>query len=132
MNVYVYDMLICTDIIISFGGESKVLKNVAIDTGAAQSIFNSKFVEDIGIVPSISDKVLKTRGVGGEMKFFCRTVDKIEIGNILLDNIEVDFGNIDPHGEISGLLGMDILKRIRAVIDVEIPIINLKQKKSFV
>ena len=129
MQVYTYDMLICTDIVISFNGVSKVLKNVAVDTGAAQSILNSRFVEDIGIVPSTSDKVLKTRGVGGEMKFFCKTIDKIRIGNIILENHEMDFGNIDPNGEIFGLIGMDILKEIRAVIDVEIPSIGLKDHK---
>jgi predicted aspartyl protease len=121
MLVYIYDMLICTDLTITFNGKSKVLKNVAIDTGAAQSILNLAFVEELGIVPGTSDKVLKAKGIGGEMKFFYRVVDEIKIGDNILKNIEVDFGNIDPKGEIMGLIGLDFLRRIRAVIDVEVP-----------
>ena len=66
MDVYIFDGLICTDVIITFRGKTKTLKNVAVDTGAVQSILNSVLVEDIGIIPSISDKPVKTRGIGGE------------------------------------------------------------------
>ncbi len=38
----------------------------------------------------------------------------------------MDFGDIDPSGEINGLIGLDLLKAIRAVIDVNIPIVFLK------
>ena len=41
----------------------------------------SSAVEDLGIVPSTSDKILKTKGIGGEMKFFYKHVDEIKIGN---------------------------------------------------
>ncbi|MDP4179956.1 MAG: retropepsin-like aspartic protease [Bacillota bacterium] len=127
MQVYIYDMLICTDLTVRFKGKSKVLKNVVIDTGAAQSIMNSAFVEDLGIMPSASDKVLKAKGIGGEMKFFYRIVDEIKIGDKVLENVEMDFGNIDPKGEIMGLIGLDLLNRLRVVIDVEIPAVSQKK-----
>lgn len=41
---YTSDGHICTDIEISFGGKSKVLRNVVIDTGAVQSILCSETV----------------------------------------------------------------------------------------
>lgn len=41
MNIYKFDKLICTDITINFRDKEKFLKNVVIDTGAAQSIINS-------------------------------------------------------------------------------------------
>lgn len=129
MQVYIYDMLICTDLTVTFNGKSKVLKNVVVDTGAAQSILNSACVEDLGIVPSTSDKILKTKGIGGEMKFFYRHVDEIKIGNDIFPNIEIDFGNIDPKGEIMGLIGLDLLKKLRAVIDVEVPLVCEKNDK---
>lgn len=126
MQVYIYDALICTDLEISFKGKSKVLKNVVIDTGAAQSILNSSFVEELGIVPSAGDRVLKAKGIGGEIKFFYRLIDRIRIGDFSLENIEMDFGNIDPKGEIAGLIGLDLLNKLRAVIDVEIPLVSSK------
>ena len=129
MQVYIYDMMICTDLTIAFNGKSKVLKNVVIDTGAAQSILNSACVEEVGIVPNTSDKILKTKGIGGEMKFFYRCVDEIKIDNNVFHNIEIDFGNIDPKGEIMGLIGLDLLNRLRAVIDVEVPLVYGKNKE---
>ena len=126
MRVYIFDRLICTDITITFNGKSKVLKNVVIDTGAAQSIINSQFVTDLGIAPNFQDKVIKTRGIGGELKFFYRNVDELKIGNFVFKNLEIDFGEIDPKGEISGLIGLDILNNIRAIIDIEIPIVECK------
>ena len=80
MDVHVFDRLICTEAIVAFHGRNTILKHVVIDTGAAQSILNSALVEDIGIIPSISDKPVKTRGIGGEMKFFYRKVNKLIIG----------------------------------------------------
>ncbi len=50
MQVYIYDMMICTDLTIAFNGKSKVLKNVVIDTGAAQSILNSACVEEVVLI----------------------------------------------------------------------------------
>lgn len=126
MEVYIFDGLICTDINITFQGKSKILKNIVIDTGAVQSIINSAFVEDIGIIPSTSDKPVKTRGIGGEMKFFYRLVDSLNIGQSSFKNVIIDFGDIDPKGEIAGLLGLDLLKEIGAIIDVEIPKISRK------
>lgn len=127
MQIYIYDALICTDLKISFKGKSKVLKNVVIDTGAAQSILNSALVEELGIVPSTSDRILKTKGIGGQIKFFYRLVDSIEIGGVAFENLEMDFGDIDPKGEISGLIGLDLLGKLRTVIDVEIPVVYEKK-----
>ena len=55
MDVYIFVGLVCTDVTITFGNKVKLLRNVAIDTGAVQSIINSSHVEDIGIIPNISD-----------------------------------------------------------------------------
>ncbi|NSW90112.1 MAG: retropepsin-like domain-containing protein [Firmicutes bacterium] len=126
MNVYLFDRLICTDITVTFNGKSKTLKNVVVDTGAAQSIINSIFVADLEIAPSFKDKMVKTRGIGGDLEFFYRTVDELKIGDFTFKNYEIDFGEIDPKGEISGLIGLDLLNELRAVIDVEIPIIYNK------
>jgi hypothetical protein len=51
----------------------------------------------------------------------------MEIGNNVFKNIKIDFGNIDPSGEINGLIGLDLLKSLHAVIDIDIPSIYLKQ-----
>ncbi|WP_010247942.1 retropepsin-like aspartic protease [Acetivibrio cellulolyticus] len=126
MNTYKFDRLICTDVNISFGGKKKVLKNVVIDTGAAQSIINSLAVEDIGISPEYVGEISTTYGIGGELVFFTKVVDNFIIADTEFKSLEMDFGEIDSKGELTGLIGMDLLEKLRAVIDVEIPLVYEK------
>lgn len=119
--LYLFDGLICTDVEVHFEGQMKLLKNVVIDTGAVQSILNHSFVIDIGINPKFVDEFRMTYGIGGEMAYFCRKIDKIKIGDFEFADFDIDFGDIDPNGEIQGLIGLDVLKSMRAVIDIEIP-----------
>ena len=126
MDVYQYDGLICTDIKITYKDKEKVLNNIVIDTGAVQTIFNSNFVEDIGLFPDENDVIGTTRGIGGEIKFFHKVIDKLTIGKTSFSNIRIDFGNIDPKNEIKGLIGLDFLEITKSVIDVEIPLIYQK------
>lgn len=127
MKIYKYDGLICTDISIKFNGKIKVLNNIVVDTGAVQSIINSLVVEDLDIVPRFLDELSTTIGIGGEMSFFSKLIDEVKIGNKAFKNIEMDFGEIDSKGEIKGLIGLDILENLRAIIDVEIPNISYKE-----
>jgi hypothetical protein len=50
---------------------------------------------------------------------FIKKVDKISMGDHVLEDFEVDFGVIDPNGQINGLLGLDILMKIGSVIDLK-------------
>lgn len=106
--------------------KEKILDNVVIDTGAVQTILNSNFVEDIGLFPDKNDVIGTTRGIGGEIKFFHKVIDKLTIGKSSFSNIRIDFGNIDPKNEIKGLIGLDFLQITKSIIDVEIPLIYQK------
>lgn len=127
MNIYKFDKLICTDITINYKGNYKVLKNIVIDTGAAQSIINSLAVEDIDISPEYIGELSTTWGIGGEMAFFTKVIDNLKIADIEFKMLEMDFGEIDSKGELMGLIGIDLLEKIRAIIDIEIPEITLKR-----
>src|SRR3989339_406889 len=118
MNIYKFDNLICTDIVINFRGKEKLLKNVVIDTGAAQSIINSVSVESIDILAEYFGELSTTWGIGGEMAFFTKTIDSIKIADIEFTMLEIDFGEIDSKGELTGLIGIDLLEKMRAVIDI--------------
>lgn len=59
-------------------------------------------------------------GVGGsEHHSFVKKVNAVRVGSFLLKDIELDFGIIDPKGKINGLLGLDILVEVGAVIDLK-------------
>jgi len=126
VNIYKFDGLICTDVKIIYNEKEKVLKNVVIDTGAAETIFNSLSVNDIGLNPEYIDEFCYTYGIGGEIPYFKKQIDSIFIDSFEFRNIVVDFGEIDSTAEISGIIGLNFLEKMRTVIDVEIPKVYLK------
>ena len=120
MNMNFQDGLLFTSIQISFRGSTNVIENVVIDTGAAETIISPDAVEDIGIFAELEDSVNSFYGVGGSLhNFFSKNVEKIKLGEVSLEKIKMDFGVIDPKGYINGLLGLDLLMKLGAVIDLK-------------
>ncbi|MFZ5985661.1 MAG: aspartyl protease family protein [Bacillota bacterium] len=120
MNIQYKNGLVFTTIEITFRGSSKIIDNTVIDTGACETIISPDIVEDIGIFAELNDKVNSFYGVGGSLhNFFSKVVDEIKIGDKIIGSTKVDFGVIDPEGTINGLLGLDFLMEIGAVIDLK-------------
>lgn len=120
MKIQFQDGLLFASIQISFRGTTRVIDNIVIDTGAAESIISPDAVEDIGIFAEPEDNVNSFYGVGGSLhNFFSKNVDEIKLGQVKLDKVKMDFGVIDPKGYINGLLGLDLLIKIGAVINLK-------------
>ncbi|RCX17511.1 aspartyl protease [Anaerobacterium chartisolvens] len=112
--------LLFTSLKLNYLGQEKVINNIVLDTGAVETLISPDTVLDIGIEAINSDSVNSYYGIGGDLhSFFSKAVDYVEIGNIKLDGIKLDFGVIDPHGDINGLLGLDILLKLDAQIDLK-------------
>ena len=120
MNIRFQDGLLFTSIQIFFRGSTKVIENIVIDTGSAETIISPDAVEDIGIFAEMDDSVNSFYGVGGGLhNFFSKKVEKIKLGHVSLKEVKLDFGVIDPKGNINGLLGLDLLMMLGAVIDLK-------------
>ena len=125
MNIEYRNGLIFTTIEIMFRGKSILIDNIVVDTGACETIISPDVVEDIGIIVELNDKVNSFYGVGGSLhNFFSKVVDEIKFGNRSINTTKVDFGVIDPEGAINGLLGLDFLMELGALIDLK----NLEMK----
>lgn len=124
MNIRYDNGLLFMDIEISYLGESKLIKNVVIDTGASHTIISPDIVSSIGISASPTDKFITMYGVGGEHYAYRKKVDLISICKNDLRDIEIDFGVIDENGNINGLIGLDVLLELGVSIDLK----NLKLK----
>ncbi|UOF90599.1 aspartyl protease family protein [Fodinisporobacter ferrooxydans] len=99
------------------------IENIVIDTGAAETILSPDAVEEIGIFAELDDYVHSFYGIGGSLhNFYSKQVDGVNLGSVNFANVRLDFGVIDPYGNINGLLGLDILMKLNAVIDLK----NLK------
>lgn len=127
MKLEYRDGLLFTAIEIVYKGKSKVIENVVVDTGAAGSIISPDIVDELGIYAELNDKIMEYYGVGGSTHIaFIKKIDNIIIGNERINNIEIDFGLIDQSGEINGLIGLDILMEVGAIIDLNELIIDVK------
>jgi len=120
MNMKFQDGLLFTSIQISFRGRTKIIENIVIDTGAAETLISPDAVEDIGIFAELEDSVNSFYGVGGSLhNFFSKNVKQVKLGEDSLEDVKIDFGVIDPKGTINGLLGLDLLMKLGAVIDLK-------------
>lgn len=120
MKIEYRDGLLFTTLEIYFKDSYKVINNIVIDTGASISIISTDIVESIGIFAEAGDPIVSSMGVGGSIhNSFEKNIDFIKIGNKGLNNIKLDFGIIDPKGEINGLLGLDVLIKLGVSIDLE-------------
>ena len=120
MDIQLCNGLLFTSIKLIYKGASKVIENVVIDTGAAETIISPDIVEEIGIIAEPKDTVSSFYGVGGSFhNFFSKKVDEIEIENVVIKEVKLDFGVIDPNGDINGLLGLDFLVSTGAIIDLQ-------------
>lgn len=120
MEMEFKDGLLFTSFQISFRGNTKLIENIVIDTGAAESIISPDAVEELGIFAEPGDSVNSFYGVGGSLhNFFSKNVDEINFDRVTLNDVKLDFGIIDPKGYINGLLGLDLLMKTGAVIDLK-------------
>ncbi len=94
------------------------LVNVLLDTGSAGTILSADRVLAVGLQYEIDDIVHRIRGVGGAEFVFTKTVDALTLGELQIDNFEVEIGAMDYGIEIDGIIGMDFLTLIGATIDL--------------
>ena len=118
-TIKIIDSLPFIELSIHFRGSSVFLHNVLVDAGSATSILKLELVEKIGIKAEPEDCIGSVAGVGGKEFVFIKKIDSIEICGFRMNNIGMDIGVMDYGADIDGILGMDILSRIQAVIDLE-------------
>ena len=120
MKIEFREGLLFTSISLVFRDSILIINDIVIDTGAAETLLSPDAVEKIGLVAKVGDNISSFYGVGGSFhNSFSKHVDKIKLGTIELEDVKVDFGVIDPSGRINGLLGLDLLMEIGAIIDLK-------------
>jgi predicted aspartyl protease len=112
--------LLFASIKISYHGNSTIVDNVVIDTGATSSIIELSAIEDLGIRFTKDDEIETFYGVNGMFSYIKRTADYIALGDKSANDYTFYVGSIDE--TINGLIGLDLLIKLNAVI-------NLKEMK---
>lgn len=119
--------LLYTDLELNHEGKIIIVKDVIVDTGASHTIIMSEYLEDMNVGFSEDDTIVRASGYGGTVGYSVRKlINNISCGDISVNNMKIDFGEIDPYERVNGLLGLDFLRNANIVIDLVENIISKK------
>lgn len=112
--------LLYADIEISQGDRTVRIDNVIVDTGCCHTIIITDYLEEIDVELVDDDEIIKAIGFGGvQFSAVRKKIEQIRLGDLVVDNMKIDFGIIDPNDRINGLLGLDFLLAIKAKINLD-------------
>ena len=103
-----------------YRGNHLVLKNILLDTGSAGTVFSTDKVSPIGLTYELNDMIHSIRGVGGSEFVFTKTIDGLKVDRLQVGALEVEIGAMDYGFEIDGIIGMDFLAQVGAVVDLSV------------
>lgn len=115
---YKYGLPFC-EITILYKENELILNNVLLDTGSGGTLFKMDKVDEIGITIEREDTIETISGVGGVEFVYKKNIDKIIFGNVHVKNFNIEIGVMDYGFEINGIIGIDFMKHIGAIIDLD-------------
>lgn len=121
MNIQIKDGLPTVEIKIKYKDKEKILKNVLLDTGSSNTIFDVDSVEDIGLViDPLEGKARRMYGVGGESELcYEQKVENLNVGNYLLNNFIIQLGMTKENYGFECILGVDFMIGNKVNLDFE-------------
>jgi hypothetical protein len=118
MKIWIEDGLPYTAAVLTHQGTEQRLQRVLIDTGSGGTVFSVDTLLSLGVRYEMDDVIHRIRGIGGAEFVFSKTIDRIAIENLVLHNFDVEVGVMDYGVTLDGIIGMDFLLQVGAVIDL--------------
>ncbi|MFO1495415.1 MAG: retropepsin-like aspartic protease [Lysobacterales bacterium] len=119
MKLVLRDSLMFVPVTLSYGGATLQIDDILVDTGSTTTLLSIDCVASLGIHPEASDSIRRIRGVGGVEYVFSRRIDAISIAGQRLMPVELEFGGLDYGFQMNGILGLDVLLQMGAVLDLK-------------
>lgn len=119
MKIRMEDGLPLVEITIKYKDKEKILKNVLLDTGSSNTIFDTDAVEDIDLViDPMKGKARRMYGVGGESELcYEQTVSDLTIEKFILRDFTIQLGITRENYGFDAILGVDFMCKNGIVID---------------
>ena len=118
MKIWIEDGLPYTAAVLTHQGIQQRLQRVLIDTGSGGTVFSVDTLLSLGVSYEMDDVIHRIRGVGGAEFVFSKTIDRIAIDDLILQRFDVEVGVMDYGVTLDGIIGMDFLLQVGAVIDL--------------
>jgi len=103
---------------LSYHNQQMEFENVLLDTGSGGTIFSVDQVLAVGLQLEPDDIIHRIRGVGGTEFVFTKRVDSLALGELQVNDFEIEIGAMDYGFGVEGIVGMDFLREVGAVIDL--------------
>jgi len=116
MKIFYDGQLLTTSITLCFRGKLMQLSDIIVDTGSSHTVFSPDALEAVGVKYENGDPIYEAYGIGGNVPFYTKVMDYIQLDALKVNRVEVDVGILPkPH---KGLLGLDILKTQGFILDM--------------
>lgn len=118
MRIRLRDGLPLVGVVLQYRSQRVAFDNVLLDTGSASSVFSADSLLALGVIYEPEDSVHRIRGVGGSEFVFSKQLDRLSLDALALDDCPIEVGAMEYGVEFDGILGMDFLASVGAVIDL--------------
>lgn len=125
---YKYGLPFC-QVTLFYKGNSMYLDNLLLDTGSGGTIFKMDKVDELGVTIEKDDTIETISGVGGVEFVYKKNIDGINLGGLEIRDFIIEIGVMDYGFEINGIIGMDFMKSIGAIIDLNKMIVYNEKNK---
>lgn len=118
MKLVLRETLLFTSLTLAYRGARLEIDDILVDTGSSTTLLSIDAVAPLGIYPEPTDIIRRIRGVGGVEYVFSRQVDAIALEGYETASLEAEFGELNFGLKMNGILGLDVLLRAGAVLDL--------------
>jgi hypothetical protein len=118
MKIQLRDGLPYISASLAYQGRQLSFKDVLLDTGSVGAIFSTDSVLTIGLMYEPDDMVHRIRSVGGTEFVFTKRVDRLVVGKLQVNDFQIEVGAMEYGFDIDGIIGMDFLIQVGAIIDL--------------
>ncbi len=125
MKILIRDRLPYITSTLFINNQNLVLSNTILDTGSASCVFKLKKITDCGFLIDRDIPIRTLHGIGGKEEVFTTRIQKLSVGDLIIDDFEIELGNMNYGFDLDGIIGLDFLMKVGAVIDFK----NLELRK---
>jgi hypothetical protein len=92
---------------------------VLLDTGSASTVFKTEHLFDMGVELGLTDTIRQILGVGGTEWVIDKQVEAVILDEMLIQPMMIELGELNYGFPLDGILGLDFLRGVKAVIDFD-------------
>lgn len=114
MNFNRKNGLIWVNIDLEYNENRHHIENCIVDTGSASTAIDVELVEFDYKRPT---QIKRLSGIGGRQEVVSQKVESLCFGEIKVNNLYIEFGNLQNSYGINGFIGTDVLSKFYISID---------------